>query len=214
MKNSLCVLVLILCFGSSFGQTKFNPDSTSTSSSPSSSSSSSIIKNDKPNFKEFSGFSYEILAGFFIPSSIPLVYYSFGFYPRYNILAPKDWISLSVGSPTNAGFDFAAGSGGSLIRYMLDIPLTLDVNLGARATKDNTSIFGAFLGAGLNYNFMHVTFNNYKADVNTFGPVIHGGLRWMMNGRPSGIRISYLTGLSFDGLPSNRVFAFSFVYGI
>jgi hypothetical protein len=207
MKKQIAILILIFCLSNSYGQTKFNPDSGVVNPK-------SKVLLSKPNFREFSGFSYEVLAGIFIPSSFNLIYYGFGFYPRYNIIAPKDWISLSIGSPSNVGIDFAAGSFGTLFRYMIDIPITMDVNLGARATKNNESLFGAFLGAGLNYDFMHIALNDTKLNINTFGPVMHGGFRWTMNGRPSGVRFSYLTGISFDDLPSNKVISFTFVYGI
>ena len=214
MQKLLIVIVFLFVLKPMVGQTIFNPDQTTETSKNSTTNSGKSDHNGKINFKEFAGFSYEILAGFSVPSRFPLTFYSFGFYPRYNFITPKDWLSLSIGSPSSFGFDFQAGSNGTLFRYLIDVPLSLDLNIGARATSKNESLFGAFLGAGLAYNFMHVYYAGDKLDVNTFGPFMHGGLRWTMNGRPSGIRISFLQGLASSEATRSNVFMFTFVYGL
>lgn len=175
-------------------------------------------------YTKYQSWSLEASAGFFIQADNQLFYYSFGVFPRYNFWAPKDYLSFSVGTPANLGLEFAAANGSSVLLWMVDLPLTLDFNLGARATKFNNSPLGFFAGGGLNYNFMNITLNGEPFNFHTFGPVVHGGFRFKINGRQSGIRLSYLdgfgasseivNGIIVEGTPGNRVFSFSFLYNL
>ena len=107
---------------------------------------------------------------------------------------------------------------------MTDVPITVDVNFGARATPYNESLFGAYLGAGFDYNFMNFTYGSFKIIQHTFGPTIHGGLKWTFNGRDTGIRISYtsgfgtadevVNGIIVAGESGNKILSFSLIYGI
>ncbi|MFT6745826.1 MAG: hypothetical protein ACJAZ2_000164 [Glaciecola sp.] len=184
-------------------------------------------------FQEYQSWSADAMGGLFFPSQAPLLFYSFGVYPRYNFIAPKDYFSISVGSPLNLGFSFTAGSYGTFIQFMGDIPVTVDLNLGSRATLFNESLFGAYVGAGFNYNYMFYQVNDDKATIHTVGPMIHGGFRWEINGRETGFRVSYLSGFpksttgqqNVNGewvtaedetsqIPGNKIFSISVIYGI
>ncbi|MFT6715607.1 MAG: hypothetical protein ACJA0Q_000234 [Saprospiraceae bacterium] len=177
-----------------------------------------------PMYKEYQSWSADAMGGLFFPSSIPLLFYSFGVYPRYNILAPKEYLTVSVGSPLNLGFSFTAGTFGTFIQFMGDIPLTVDLNIGSRATPFDESLFGAYIGGGFNYNYMFFQINEDKASLHTFGPTVHGGFRWEINGRQTGFRISYLNGFGtpdemvngilVEGSPGNNIFSLSIIYGI
>lgn len=175
-------------------------------------------------FQEYQSWSADAMGGLFFPSTVNLLFYSFGIYPRYNFIAPKDYLTVSVGSPLNLGFSFSAGSFGTFMQFMGDIPLTVDLNIGSRATPFNESLFGAYIGAGLNYNYMFYQINDEKARIHTVGPMIHGGFRWEINGRETGFRVSYLSGFGtadetvngivVEGSPGNKIFSISVIYGI
>jgi hypothetical protein len=183
-----------------------------------------------PKYQEYQSWSTDAMGGLFIPSAANLWYTSFGVFPRYNFIAPKDHLTVSVGSPLNLGFGFSGGSNGTYVQFMGDVPVTIDLNIGSRATPFDDSKFGAYLGGGLDYNYMYYQFDNIKANLHTFGPIIHGGFRWELNGRQTGFRISYLSGFSrttepttneagtiiIDGedVGGNKVFSISVIHGI
>ena len=191
-----------------------------------------------PMFKEYQGWSGDAMGGIFIPNTVPLLFYSFGAYPRYNFFAPKDYLTLSLGAPLNLGFNLATGTFGSLIQFMGDVPITIDFNIGSRATEFNESLFGGYIGGGLNYDYMfyqrkiqsETTEYLQKINLHTFGLIIHGGFRWEINGRQTGFRISYLSGFATPeesttneegsieiingGNEGNKIFSFSVIYGI
>lgn len=158
----------------------------------------SISKGGDEIKNEFSGFSLEGFTGLQFanfPNSINKTSYALGVFPRYNFYAPVDYFSVSVGSPSSIGFELFAGTGGSAIGFLGDIPITLDINLGDRAT-DNNYLFGFFAGGGINYNYTYYNYTNTgSASIHSFGPVIHAGFRWVYRGRPTGLRISYMNGI-------------------
>ena len=175
-------------------------------------------------YKVYQSWSADMTAGLFLPLKYSLNYYGFGFFPRYNFIAPKEYLSVSAGAPMNVGLDVFVSSGGSIIQYMIDLPLVLDFNIGSRATRFDDTPFGAFLGGGLAYNFSHLTFGTANLNLHTFGPMVHGGFRWRMNGRETGVRISYLSGFGkrseevngiiVEGQPGNKILSISVIYGI
>ena len=175
-------------------------------------------------YREFQSWSADMMAGLFLPLDQPLTFYNFGVYPRYNVIAPRDYFSVSAGFPLNAGFQLGFGSVGTIIQIMTDIPAAIDINFGARATSYNSSLFGAFVGVGMDYNFMNFTYNSLKIIEHTVGPMIHGGFRWKINGRETGLRISYtkgfgsadqvVNGIIVAGNPGNRILSFSVIYGL
>jgi hypothetical protein len=129
-----------------------------------------------------------------------------------------------VGAPLNTGFSLLTSSVGSLIQFMGDVPLTVDLNIGSRATPFNDYLFGAFFGAGINYNYMYYQVGASSNHLHTFGPVIHGGFRWEFQGRETGLRISYLNGFGgpdeiinsivVEGSPGAKILSISILYGI
>lgn len=182
-------------------------------------------KDKKPwDYQEFQGWTSEISAGIFAPRTYPLNYYGVGWFPRYTFVAPKEFLSISAGAPMHAGLDLVLTGNGNLIQYMVDLPLAIDFNFGARATDFDDTPFGVFLGGGLDYNFSHFTLGDTKLNLHTFGVLIHGGFRWRMNGRDSGVRVGYLRGFSgaaeeINGIiveddPGNRILSLTFLYGI
>jgi len=175
-------------------------------------------------FAEYQSWSTDAMGGIFLPNEVSLLFYSFGGYPRYNFIAPSDYFTLSVGAPLNAGFSLLLSSFGNLIQFMGDVPITVDLNVGSRATPFNDNMFGAFFGGGINYNYMYYQINGATTNLHTFGPVIHGGFRWEFQGRETGFRISYLNGFGspdesvngivVEGSPGMNVFSISILYGM
>ena len=175
-------------------------------------------------YKEYQCWSADMMAGLFLPLDYPLSYFNFGIYPRYNFFAPKDYFTISAGFPLNAGFSLATGTNGTIVQMMADLPVAVDLNLGARATSFNSSLFGSFLGIGMAYNYMNFTAGTISISEHTIGPMLHGGFRWTMNGRETGLRISYtkgfgsadkvVNGIIVEGNPGNRILSFSIVYGL
>ena len=123
------------------------------------------------------------------------------YWGRVNFLEPQDDLSVSASMPLSLGGSI--GTYGGLL--VLDLPLTVDVNIGDRATDDATAPFGAFVGAGGGFNFM--LGNGY---IRSFGPLTHTGLRVTspFTGRSVTLRFSYLFGLGgvdssgFDSNPN------------
>ena len=122
----------------------------------------------------------------------------FGFFPRYNFHAPKNWYSFSVGAPMGFGVSFGYTSSlGSTYNISADLPVTLDINLGHHATASSNVLFGGFFGIGAGYNFTKYNYFGIRyANLHSLGPVIHGGFRWIYAGRPTGFRIAYMPVLS------------------
>ena len=175
-------------------------------------------------YQEYQGWSYEAMAGLFLPTNPNFPFYSFGVHPRYNIIAPKDYLSISAGMPFNFGVNLVSGFNGTLVQLMAGTPLTMDLNIGARATPFNEHLFGGYVGFGLDYNFMHFSVNSGSQTVHTLGPIIHGGFRWEYRGRPTGFRISYTNGFDgsdkiengiiIEGDKGSNIFTFSILYGV
>lgn len=144
-------------------------------------------------YKKFAGFVLEASSGYYIytDSELQTDFFTFGFYPRYNFIAPNKNFSLSIGSPLGLGFNFFSNASGNFYGFMLQSPVTLDLNLGSNATKDNTALAGLFLGLGLNYNLSAFGQGNQNFTFHTFGPIFHGGIKWIRYGSPQGIRLSF-----------------------
>lgn len=157
----------------------------------------SQVKNNAVVYDEFSGYSLDGLSGIqmaSIPGDLNPVNYMFGLFGRYNFVAPVNWFSVSAGSPSQLGLNLIASNQGSLLQFTAGIPATIDLNIGARATSENESLIGAFVGGGINYNYTYFKLNNSTINSHAFGPVLHGGFRWTYYGRPLGLRVAHLWG--------------------
>lgn len=129
------------------------------------------------------------------PANFNTIIYTIGGFPRYNFVAPKDWFSISAGAPVQVGFDLLSSNAGTFVSFTSDLPVVIDINLGAQSTTDSEYYIGGFIGGGLNYNLSYFLYNTQKIVSHSFGPVVHAGLRWLYRERPVGFRISYLKGV-------------------
>ena len=132
-------------------------------------------------------FSHSLGASFYFSevTSSPGVMYS----PRLNFIELGDEVTVSAGTHIGAWLDFNSRSGGS---YSVDLPVVAEINFGHASHPDTKSKFGGFAGLGYGYNQM-ATSDNFGSSFNTaIGPVVNGGLRFIINENPIGLRGSYL----------------------
>jgi hypothetical protein len=179
------------------------------------------------NGKKYAGWTFESLSGihFFIDDVVSRSIYTLGVFPRYNFYAPKRNFSLSSGFPIGLGFGFASANGLSYYNFLMQTPITVDLNLGTHATKEFTSPFGFYVGGGINNNFTAVGAGLNRARFYTFGPIVHGGFRWMYRGRVNGFNISYSqpfgektetipgSGIIVENTNNRRIISFTIIYG-
>jgi hypothetical protein len=129
------------------------------------------------------------------PGDINTQNFTLGVFPRYTLVAPNDWFGISVGSPLQLGLDIRSSTSGSLVSFAADLPAVADINFGSQANPYSEFYVGAFIGAGIDYNLTYFSVNDQKLSSHSFGPIVHGGLRWIYNDRPMGLRIAYMWGL-------------------
>jgi hypothetical protein len=128
--------------------------------------------------------------------------------PRVNI-TESDFMSLSVGVPLTVGLSgnyqsssYYGEESGSF-NFMANIPLMVNVNLGAGSSKECEDRFGFFLGAGFGYHFGTQTYiddyyeENVSKSGSTYGPAGNIGFRFAVGSHQKNIeaRLSYMKGL-------------------
>ncbi len=132
---------------------------------------------------------------------------AFGFIynPRFNFLE-MDNSSLSVGIPMSVALSGSAtystsyyNNNSNNLSAMVNLPLIVNYNFGAGATRMPGQRIGFFIGAGAAY---HVSTNeyvddqgyDYSNDVSAFGPTANAGVRFGVGRRSKNIevRVSYM----------------------
>ena len=129
--------------------------------------------------------------------------------PRLNVYE-SEAISLSLGVPLNIGFSgnySYENYGGYIdeqnsIRFMLNAPLLLNLNVGAGSTKENEKRFGFFAGGGFGlhygdyqYSVIENGFEYYESKYEAgFGPAANLGVRFAVGSHQKNIeaRFSYM----------------------
>jgi|GEM_PF-2338027 len=137
---------------------------------------------------------------------------TFSYWFRMNYYEFNEFLSLSASCPASIAGYFSSYYGG---RFSIDLPITADINFGNRANDITEFPVGGFLGMGGGFNLM-MGFGNSIS----YGPLVHGGFRAAVAGRPFTVRASYLFGVggtdvnnpSFDSNPN--VFGVGFFYSI
>lgn len=178
-------------------------------------------------YNEYSGLKLDGMMGAQMgihPANFNTIIYSLGAYPRYAFVAPRDWFSITAGMPIQLGFDLLSNGSSTFLSFTSDVPIAVDVNLGSQSTPDGEYYVGAFAGAGIDYNLSYFLYNNQKLVSHSFGPMVHGGLRWLYRERPVGFRVSYLWGLVnnveedpaiiYEGKTYPTFISFNITYGI
>ena len=140
----------------------------------------------------------------FDPVATAILTYS----PRVNV-TESDFMSVSVGLPLTVGFsgNYQAssydGTQSGNINFMANLPLMVNVNLGAGSSKECEDRFGFFLGAGFGYHFgTQTNYDNYDGESSsksgsTYGPAGNIGFRFAVGSHQKNIeaRLSYMKGL-------------------
>jgi hypothetical protein len=142
-----------------------------------------------------------------VNNSDPSVVGGFTYSPRFNF-AEMENMSLSVGIPLSAGISEYYNSmdpDGNSLSFMLNVPLMINLNVGAGSTKENESRLGFFVGAGFGYHLgsynTNVTdgydeYSSYQAK-SSYGPAANAGVRIAVGNHQKNIeiRLSYLKGI-------------------
>lgn len=105
--------------------------------------------------------------------------------PRLNLVEVGDNSTISVG--THIALTFEANSR-SETSFVYDIPIVAEYNFGLASNNDNDDSFGFFIGGGYG-----IYDSNNLVDSVT-GPVVNGGLRFLISDNPIDVSASYLIG--------------------
>jgi len=127
--------------------------------------------------------------------------------PRFNFIEGED-MSVSVGVPLSAGFSLNYSTGNyygesnNSSSLMLDVPLVVNLNMGAGSTHEAESRFCYFFGAGFGYHYGTLKYSDYYGEeysskINSYGPVGNLGIRFGVgnSGKNIEVRFSYLKGV-------------------
>jgi len=135
--------------------------------------------------------------------------------PRINFIEQED-MSVSAGIPFTLGASFSynaeynsysGSSTSSSFSFMANVPLIINLNMGAGSTRETESRFGYFVGGGVGYHYgtfnlsdaLNVDGDGYTVHkVSTFGPVGNAGIRFGVGSGSHNIevRFQYMKGLS------------------
>lgn len=139
--------------------------------------------------------------------------------PRINFLETET-LALSAGVPlslgTSGNYSYTSMNGyaseTNTLRFMVNAPLIINLNVGAGSTRENESRFGFFIGGGFGYHYGD--FNVIKTDeynsafeesdvFGTYGPAANAGIRIAVGSHQKNIetRLSYMKGVN-AGKPS------------
>lgn len=130
--------------------------------------------------------------------------------PRFNFYETEK-LSVSLGIPLSIGF-MGDGSGGydettgeeiadDINGFALDVPVMVNLNLGAGSSDMSKRSMGGFIGAGYTYHYASsrdYTKNGIEESVggNSFGLTVNGGIRFSIGAPVNNIelRVSYYWG--------------------
>ena len=118
------------------------------------------------------------------------------YWARLNLVEISDEIALSGSAIPSIGGQLNSEEGSYL---GVDLPITLDLNIGNRATINSNSAIGFFVGGGFGVNFMGRVNGNTSSITTSTGPILQGGIRstceWFGNKNHLALKFSYLVGL-------------------
>ena len=124
------------------------------------------------------------------------------YFPRINAFETKT-VSVSASMPVTAGILAANDEGSSRLGFGIDLPLMIDLSMGAGASDKTESIAGGFIGAGFGLTHANQKYTytspgwtgveRYKGT--SYGPVLHAGFRYAHYKYDLTIRLFYKRGL-------------------
>ena len=140
-------------------------------------------------------------------------YGGFTYSPRINFLENESF-SVSAGIPlsiaTSGSYTYNSRSGYSdenTIRLLVNVPLIVNLNLGAGSTEETESRFGFFVGGGFAYHYGDFNVvstdpygNSYDGEAmfGTYGPAANAGIRIAVGSHQKNIeaRLSFMKGMT------------------
>ncbi len=141
-------------------------------------------------------FSHAVGAKYFLATNSDLDYSAVGilYSPRLNVVELGDNSTVSIG--THIGLAFQGNSRDGSSSFVYDLPIVAEYNFGSTSNRDNDESFGFYVGGGYS---IHNSSDFYEA---ISGPVVGGGVRFMIVEKPIDINFSYL--ISTRTLVGNR----------
>lgn len=144
--------------------------------------------------------------------------YGLHYYTRYDVKSTEN-STISVGLPisTGVGGHIDPEDGGS-IGVLADVAVTADYNVGAGSSEDNEAGFGGFIGVGFGYTYSNYIDTEYEPGLgayydkikgNSYGPLLHGGVRAKI-----GNLLFFFRGFYKVGLESAKFKSFGISAGI
>jgi hypothetical protein len=146
-----------------------------------------------------------------VNNSDPAVIGGFTYSPRFNFMENEN-MSLSIGVPLSAGISEYYNSidpTDNSLSYMVNVPLMINLNVGAGSTHGNQRRFGFFVGAGFGYEYGSYSTNysdgysEYSSYIakGSYGPAANAGMRFAVGrgGKNVEVRLSYLRGIDATG---------------
>lgn len=145
-------------------------------------------------------------------SSLAGHYYGYGltYSPRFNFAVFSPTSSLSLATHVTLGFSLSTNQDGEFVSndgtdiqvgYMADLPLLVEYNFGAAATRDAFKRWGFFVGAGYGWHFTQSKIETYdynygdygylKENIQAHGPVFDAGFRFPAGPASLGVRFQY-----------------------
>jgi hypothetical protein len=132
--------------------------------------------------------------------------------PRFNFIEQED-LSVSVGIPFTIGVSGSYSSSynsnygsstSNTLSVMVDAPLLVNLNMGCGSSKENSSRFGYFVGAGFGYHYGTYNLSDVlnDEDVTTkfsaYGPAADAGVRFGIGRGTHNIevRLQYMKGIN------------------
>jgi hypothetical protein len=148
-----------------------------------------------------------------VNNSDPAVVAGLTYSPRFNFVEMEN-MSVSVGVPLTvgvSGYYNSMDDENSSLSFMVNVPLMINLNVGAGSTKENERRFGFFVGAGFGYHLGSFTtnttdgygdeFSSYSAK-SSYGPAANAGVRIAVGSHHKNIeiRLSYLKGIDVNSV--------------
>lgn len=124
---------------------------------------------------------------------------------------------MSANINTGIGFPGLYIYGISVSRYFqIQVPVTINYNIGNSANQHSTQSTGAYAGAGICVDFIAKPYS-IKTNALSLGPVINAGFRFGSSTDDSkharyDLRFSYMTTLNKNGKGLADIFGINFFY--
>ncbi|HEX6333550.1 MAG TPA: hypothetical protein VFZ78_04930 [Flavisolibacter sp.] len=112
------------------------------------------------------------------------------YYPQFNIMESGN-AAISIGTPVSIGlstYEASSTADEDGIMFLADLPVMVDLKLGTGSTRDNTSKYGFFFGAGFGYTYTTREYQYFNPSIGavdqvkgvSYGPMTHIGVNFAL----------------------------------